>query len=88
MNEEVQRRIALLLRQDAQPITLPAGSAEPIMGVAPSPQALKFLADKKGIHTLKEQAKRLDALRKQAHKKGETLHPLDEWLNTPAFKPK
>ena len=54
-----------------------------LYGIVPPPNGLKFLARKKGIQTMKEQAKRLRQLEKDGGLKDE---PMAEWLSKPLRK--
>jgi hypothetical protein len=59
--------------------------ANVIRGMAPPPgNPLKFLARKKGIQTMKEQAKRLRKLQEEGKLKDE---PMADWLAKPFKKP-
>ena len=57
--------------------------AQPLAGPPKNP--LKFLASKKGIQTMKEQAKRLRQLAKDGKLKEE--EPMADWLSKPFRKP-
>lgn len=69
MTEEEKRK---LIRESA------------IMGIVPHPGALKALARRKGIRTMKEQAKKLRESKIDPKEEGAAMA---EWLRTPMRKP-